>query len=313
VEHLPPAILPRFLPILLGHYRPRLLLLTTPNYEFNTLFTPPSVPDTEGYLDPTGETNRIFRHDDHKREWTVAEFTAWCESGAKEWGYEVEIGGVGKPVEADPWGRNDAAGLASQTAVFRRLDGWDVSRALPSEQLDNSGPPHELLASHVHAAHPPLERAHGGRAITDQIKLAMAIVGSGNVALGEIWYQSEVAIVCGGSLEKLFEAVAMEEGWQSESEGENVWRWRIIWSAFVEEEGSGWREKEVDDAWSMGSSEPDEFMSDEKAHEDTTDASVAILSEGAGWEAAENGWGVVGSASLAGWTTDQHGGRGGGW
>ena len=70
-----------------------------------------------------------------KFEWTVEEFAQWCSAVAAEWGYTVEVGGVGKAREVDGWGRDDALGWASQTAAFTRIEGrtpsW--SRAMLAE------------------------------------------------------------------------------------------------------------------------------------------------------------------------------------
>ncbi|KAK7032263.1 hypothetical protein VNI00_013222 [Paramarasmius palmivorus] len=121
IEHLTPEIFPFFAPVLLGIYSPRLLLLTTPSYTFNARFTPPDTRRT-GFLDPTGRTDRVFRHDDHKFEWTVEEFNEYCVKEAKEWGYEVQTGDVGRAMEADPYERDGELGGASQVAIFRRID-----------------------------------------------------------------------------------------------------------------------------------------------------------------------------------------------
>ena len=74
--------------MLLGVYHPRLLLITTPSYTFNDRFIAPDAPPgtRRGTPDPTGRTGRIFRHWDHKFEWTVEEFTEWCEEVAEDWG-----------------------------------------------------------------------------------------------------------------------------------------------------------------------------------------------------------------------------------
>ncbi|KAI0714296.1 hypothetical protein C8T65DRAFT_738763 [Cerioporus squamosus] len=134
IEHLPEPILARFAPVILGAYRPRLLLLTTPSYTFNARFTAPDAPASArcGWRDPTGRTARVFRHHDHKFEWTVEEFGAWCAAVAEDWGYELaEVGGVGRAQETDEWGRDEALGWASQVAAFRRRDGeeWEARRA----------------------------------------------------------------------------------------------------------------------------------------------------------------------------------------
>ena len=62
IEHLTPELLPLFAPIILGHYRPRLLLLTTPNYAYNQRFSPPGKYSRKGHPDPTGRTSRVFRY-----------------------------------------------------------------------------------------------------------------------------------------------------------------------------------------------------------------------------------------------------------
>jgi hypothetical protein len=75
--------LSKFGPLILGAYQPRLLVVTTPNHEFNSYFAPPPakkgrVSTEDRYPDPTGRTNRVFRDDDHKFEWTMAEFQDWA-------------------------------------------------------------------------------------------------------------------------------------------------------------------------------------------------------------------------------------------
>ena len=59
----------KFGPIVLGRYRPRIVVVTTPNHDFNVLFPPPEpgAPYNKNHtLDPTGRTHRYFRDDDHK-------------------------------------------------------------------------------------------------------------------------------------------------------------------------------------------------------------------------------------------------------
>ncbi|CAD6973397.1 unnamed protein product [Tilletia controversa] len=148
IEHLHEPVLDAFAPILLGRYRPRLFIITTPNYAFNIHF--PRTPSQPGIDDPTGRTERKFRHPDHKFEWDLDEFKSWCERAAERFGYEVEIGGLGmlnlerrrprpRPrdegeeeededtaeqvaeVEALMRRANDSNRYASQTAVFKRL------------------------------------------------------------------------------------------------------------------------------------------------------------------------------------------------
>ncbi len=84
---------------MLGRLRPKLLLVTTPNYAFHVHFNrDPHNHGDPGFPDPTGKTSRRFRHSDHKFEWTTAEFRQWCHRIAKEYGYQVEVGGVGQAI-----------------------------------------------------------------------------------------------------------------------------------------------------------------------------------------------------------------------
>lgn len=53
--------------------------------QFNSKFPRSHTPDgchgpSKGFLDPTGRTERVFRHSDHKLEMTEQEFRDWCES-----------------------------------------------------------------------------------------------------------------------------------------------------------------------------------------------------------------------------------------
>lgn len=98
LEHLEPDRLPSFERALFGATRPKLVVLTTPNAEYNVKFAdlPPGA----------------MRHADHRFEWTRSEFTAWSRAVAERHGYTVELTPVG-PVD-------DALGAPTQMGVFRR-------------------------------------------------------------------------------------------------------------------------------------------------------------------------------------------------
>ncbi|EPQ30503.1 uncharacterized protein PFL1_02029 [Pseudozyma flocculosa PF-1] len=137
IEHLDEPALEQFGPVVLGRYRPRILLVTTPNYCFNAHFGG-DLSTRPGFPDPSGRTNRVFRHDDHKFEWTPDEFRQWCEATAEAHGYDVEVGGVGQGIHRRSPGESSSNGgartrrprtgddedatlrYASQTAIFRR-------------------------------------------------------------------------------------------------------------------------------------------------------------------------------------------------
>lgn len=98
IEHLDPPRLGAFERALFGSAKPGVVVLTTPNREYNVRF--------EGL--PAGK----FRHADHRFEWTRAEFAAWCEGVCASFGYAVRI---------DPLGDTDPeVGAPSQMAVFTR-------------------------------------------------------------------------------------------------------------------------------------------------------------------------------------------------
>lgn len=96
IEHLPPEVFDKFIPIVFAAYNPRVIVITTPNHDFNRYFDT-STPQSASYRfpDPTGRTSRVFRDDDHKFEWTEDEFKGWCDSTSQQYEYDVEITGCG--------------------------------------------------------------------------------------------------------------------------------------------------------------------------------------------------------------------------
>jgi hypothetical protein len=98
IEHLDPARLAAFERVIFGETKPLLLVVTTPNVEFNVRF--------ESL--PAGK----MRHRDHRFEWTRAEFRGWCGRVANEYGYAFEWMPVGNE-DAD-------VGPPTQMGVFTR-------------------------------------------------------------------------------------------------------------------------------------------------------------------------------------------------
>ena len=98
IEHVEPDRLPHLERALFGDARPGLVVVTTPNREYNALF--------ESL--PAG----AMRHPDHRFEWNRAEFSAWAERVAAEHGYSVRFEALG---DEDP-----EHGPPSQMAVFSR-------------------------------------------------------------------------------------------------------------------------------------------------------------------------------------------------
>lgn len=96
IEHLDPARLAAFERVVFEFARPRLILITTPNAEYNVKFE----------TLPAGK----FRHGDHRFEWTRAEFETWATRVAERFGYAVHFLPLG-PLDAD-------VGAPSQMGIF---------------------------------------------------------------------------------------------------------------------------------------------------------------------------------------------------
>ncbi|MCP3969105.1 MAG: 3' terminal RNA ribose 2'-O-methyltransferase Hen1 [Rhodobacteraceae bacterium] len=100
IEHIEPHRLSALVLSLFADARPRVVVMTTPNREYNVLF--------DGLKDGT------LRHPDHRFEWTRAEFESWANEVADEHGYAVRFAPLG-PVD-------DIHGGPSQMAVFKLAD-----------------------------------------------------------------------------------------------------------------------------------------------------------------------------------------------
>jgi len=81
VEHLDPPRLSAFERVLFEFARPRTVVLTTPNREFNVTWE----------TLPAGK----FRHPDHRFEWSRQEFQEWAQRLAAQFGYAVRFLPVG--------------------------------------------------------------------------------------------------------------------------------------------------------------------------------------------------------------------------
>ncbi|KAI0749430.1 hypothetical protein C8Q80DRAFT_1231949, partial [Daedaleopsis nitida] len=225
IEHLSEPVFARFAPVVLGAYHPRLLLVTTPSYTFNARFTAPDAPPgaRSGWRDPTGRTSRVFRHHDHKFEWTVDEFTQWAAAVAAEWGYEiVDIGGVGKAAEEDAWGRDVELGWASQVVAFKRREGrewaekrekrWAEARARARAKTEHgvvqgAQTAHQLLATHHHRANDAARRPQPLEVVGKLVVEKMVGYRETTIALEEMWFESEIERACGGWIDWLIRAV----------------------------------------------------------------------------------------------------------
>jgi 3' terminal RNA ribose 2'-O-methyltransferase Hen1 len=98
IEHIDPPRLAAVEQAVFGWARPGTIAATTPNAEYNALFT--------------GLSAGELRHRDHRFEWTRAQFARWAGEVAARHGYQAELSGIG-PADA-------GAGAPTQLAVFRR-------------------------------------------------------------------------------------------------------------------------------------------------------------------------------------------------
>ncbi|WP_320777950.1 3' terminal RNA ribose 2'-O-methyltransferase Hen1 [Streptomyces sp. CRN 30] len=101
IEHLDEERLPALEYAVFGSARPRTVLVTTPNVEYNVRWE----------TLPAGHV----RHGDHRFEWTREEFRAWAEAVATRHGYAVEL----RPVGPD----DPEVGPPTQMAVFTTTRG----------------------------------------------------------------------------------------------------------------------------------------------------------------------------------------------
>ena len=98
VDDLDADRLPALAAVVFGAARPRTVVVTTPNAEYNALF--PTL--------PAG----AFRHPDHRFEWTRAELREWAGGVEERYGYRAAHSGIG---ETHP-----DLGAPTQMAVFTR-------------------------------------------------------------------------------------------------------------------------------------------------------------------------------------------------
>ncbi|XP_047582452.1 small RNA 2'-O-methyltransferase isoform X3 [Lutra lutra] len=105
IEHLDSEDLAKFPEVVFGYFSPGMVVISTPNSEFNPLF-PAST----------------FRDPDHRFEWNRKQFQMWALDVAKLYHYSVEFSGVG-----DPPAGAEHVGYCTQIGVFQK------NRAKPTE------------------------------------------------------------------------------------------------------------------------------------------------------------------------------------
>jgi hypothetical protein len=98
IEHLDPPRLAAFERVVFEAARPRAVVLTTPNREYNVRFSSM----------PAGR----MRHRDHRFEWTRGEFEAWAGRVSSRFGYEARFLPIGL--------KDEEVGSPTQMVVFTR-------------------------------------------------------------------------------------------------------------------------------------------------------------------------------------------------
>ena len=96
IEHLDLPRLAAFERVLFEFTRPPVVVLTTPNREYNTKY---------GSIDDGN-----LRHSDHRFEWTREEFHTWAARAAEKYGYTVRFSEIGDS--------DEALGAPTQMGVF---------------------------------------------------------------------------------------------------------------------------------------------------------------------------------------------------
>ena len=100
IEHVPLDRVGALCQVVFGQIRPRHVLITTPNKEFNVYF---------------GFDDEEMRHYDHKFEWTRKQFELFCANMGEMYGYQFQMFGVGQHINQS----TQKYGYCSQGAKFR--------------------------------------------------------------------------------------------------------------------------------------------------------------------------------------------------
>jgi 3' terminal RNA ribose 2'-O-methyltransferase Hen1 len=99
IEHIDEYRLASVFETIFKDYRPEVLIVTTPNQEYNVVY----------------EMDVEMRHHDHRFEWTRAEFREKCASWSSQNPYQLSIQGIGE--------EHPTYGHPTQMAIFTREEG----------------------------------------------------------------------------------------------------------------------------------------------------------------------------------------------
>ena len=99
IEHLDMSRLSAFERVLFEFAAPPLIILTTPNAEYNVNYE---------------NLKENLRHSDHRFEWTRKEFKEWADTMCKKYNYSVEFADIGKSDESNS--------TPTQMGVFKKCE-----------------------------------------------------------------------------------------------------------------------------------------------------------------------------------------------
>ncbi|MEK4148209.1 3' terminal RNA ribose 2'-O-methyltransferase Hen1 [Robertmurraya sp. FSL W8-0741] len=98
IEHIDKHRLPKIMKTILNDYKPKVVMITTPNQEYNKVY----------------KMNEEYRHPDHRFEWTRDEFREWCEIQNGKNDYELTFDGIGE--------EHELYGTPTQMCLFMRKE-----------------------------------------------------------------------------------------------------------------------------------------------------------------------------------------------
>nr|WP_263328550.1 3' terminal RNA ribose 2'-O-methyltransferase Hen1 [Neobacillus sp. Marseille-Q6967] len=96
IEHIDEYRIPKMMEIILKDYHPKVLIVTTPNKEYNVIY----------------DMDETMRHHDHRFEWTRTEFQQKCVQWMNKSPYHIDFDGIGD--------EHPEYGHPTQMAIFRR-------------------------------------------------------------------------------------------------------------------------------------------------------------------------------------------------